>query len=248
MSRILIAHPARLAGRLQHEFAIVVFSGGLIASISFRKHVFVITHRSAAADRRAWLLVIVVRHVTALSCQALNANAFWSRHSYCSMLVEVRMPNPPLRHVESTDSTSSLWTPAPSRTCHGESADHRHAGGRTRHDSITLVGEKSPAGYAGAISAGAPADVTETAATAREYRRFSGVLVGHGRSRPWIRTAWLALPIDAAEPVSTALVVAGMVVTIVNSYGSVSRGPTLRASTDQTAADNASVRLYMSRS
>ena len=89
MSRIQIAHPARLAGRLQHEFADVVLGGGLIASISFRKHVFVITHRAAAADRRAWFLVIVVRHVTALSCQALNAtNAFWPRHSHCSMLVE----------------------------------------------------------------------------------------------------------------------------------------------------------------
>jgi hypothetical protein len=69
MSRILIAHPARLTGRLQHEFAVVVRGRGLIATKAFRKHAFVVAHRAAATGGRAWLRVVVVRHVTALSIQ-----------------------------------------------------------------------------------------------------------------------------------------------------------------------------------
>ena len=115
MSRILIAHPARLAGRLQHEFAVVVLGGGLIASISFRKHVFVITHRAAAADRRAWFLVIVVRHVTALSLsgaqrERLLVTTFALFHA-CGGANAESAPS----HVLPTDSQAARLMPMPTR-------------------------------------------------------------------------------------------------------------------------------------
>ena len=50
-------------------------------------------------------------------------------------------------------------------------------------------------------------------ARVQAFQRLAGwiwVLCGLG-----FATAWLALPVDAAEPVSTALVVAAMIVTIV---------------------------------
>ena len=60
MSRILIAHPARLTGRLQHEFAVVVRGRGLIATKAFRKHAFVVAHRAAAAGGSSWSVAFLL--------------------------------------------------------------------------------------------------------------------------------------------------------------------------------------------